>query len=298
MYCPPTLPGPIAHIELGVSTLVPQRSIVRALGTIAALACATAHGRQSTTGPAEPPASASPASTVETDQDPYEGRLIQQVKFEGLARVTEQFARNQIRSVEGRPYARATAQDDLRRLERLGQFRDIQVEVQVLEPELNIVLVFKVVEAPIVRDVSVTGNRQIPDQDIRQTLGEVISLIAGVPIDDYQIGRAQRAIEELYRNKGYYLAQVTVDESELEETGEIIFRVREGERIKVTSIRFRGNEAVPDRVLRVEMKTKTAGIFDRAALDAVKRWRYEPRVVGGNVVEQRVEARLRFRLAE
>lgn len=41
-----------------------------------------------------------------------------------------------------------------------------------------------------------------------------------------------------------------------------------------------------------------AGIFDRAALDAVKRWRYEPRVVGGNVVEQRVEARLRFRLAE
>ena len=36
-----------------------------------------------------------------------------------------------------------------------------------------------------------------------------------------------------------------------------------------------------------------AGIFDRAALDAVKRWRYEPRVV-----EQRVEARLRFRLSE
>ncbi len=40
------------------------------------------------------------------------------------------------------------------------------------------------------------------------------------------------------------------------------------------------------------------GTFDRAALDAVKRWRYEPRVVDGNVVEQRVETRLRFRLAE
>ena len=41
-----------------------------------------------------------------------------------------------------------------------------------------------------------------------------------------------------------------------------------------------------------------AGTFDRAALDAVKRWRYEPRVVGGTVVEQRVETRLRFRLSE
>jgi TonB family protein len=40
------------------------------------------------------------------------------------------------------------------------------------------------------------------------------------------------------------------------------------------------------------------GVFDRAALDAVKRWRYEPRVVDGSVIEQRVETRLRFRLAE
>ena len=38
--------------------------------------------------------------------------------------------------------------------------------------------------------------------------------------------------------------------------------------------------------------------FDRAALDAVKRWRYEPRVVNGAVVEQRVATRLRFRLSE
>ena len=40
------------------------------------------------------------------------------------------------------------------------------------------------------------------------------------------------------------------------------------------------------------------GVFDRAALDAVKRWRYEPRVVDGTVVDQRVETRLRFRLEQ
>lgn len=41
-----------------------------------------------------------------------------------------------------------------------------------------------------------------------------------------------------------------------------------------------------------------AGVFDRAALNAVARWRYEPRVVNGSVVEQRVSARLRFQLQE
>jgi TonB family protein len=50
-----------------------------------------------------------------------------------------------------------------------------------------------------------------------------------------------------------------------------------------------------DAVVR---SAEPAGVFDRAALDAVKRWRYEPRVVEGSVIEQRVETRLRFRLAE
>ena len=41
-----------------------------------------------------------------------------------------------------------------------------------------------------------------------------------------------------------------------------------------------------------------AGVFDRAALDAVARWRYEPRIVNGSVIDQRVEARLRFQLED
>jgi TonB family protein len=40
------------------------------------------------------------------------------------------------------------------------------------------------------------------------------------------------------------------------------------------------------------------GVFNRAALDAVSRWRYEPRIVNGSVVDQRVEARLRFQLKD
>lgn len=36
------------------------------------------------------------------------------------------------------------------------------------------------------------------------------------------------------------------------------------------------------------------GVFDRAALASVARWRYEPRVVNGVIVDQRVAARVRF----
>ena len=50
-----------------------------------------------------------------------------------------------------------------------------------------------------------------------------------------------------------------------------------------------------DTVVRA---AEPANTFDRAAMDAVKRWRYEPRVVNGAVVEQRVETRLRFMLSQ
>ncbi len=50
-----------------------------------------------------------------------------------------------------------------------------------------------------------------------------------------------------------------------------------------------------DAVVRA---AEPAGVFDRAALQAAERWRYEPRVIDGIAVDQRVEARVRFQLKE
>jgi TonB family protein len=50
-----------------------------------------------------------------------------------------------------------------------------------------------------------------------------------------------------------------------------------------------------DAVVRA---AEPADVFDRAALQAVGRWRYEPRTIDGVAVDQRVEARVRFQLKE
>ncbi len=220
-------------------------------------------------GPAPEPAAAQPepaAPAAPEGPSPYEGRLIKDVRFEGLRRMSDQYARNQIRTAPGQPLSWESIRSDLRRLERLGEFRQIQADLLV-DDDLNVIVLFKVVEAPIVRSVDVVGNRQISDEDIRTTVSSVISLMAGVPIDEYQIGRAQRAIEEMYRNRGYYNVQVTVDESELESTGGIIFRVREGERIKVTGIRFQGNSAFQARQIQTVIKTRRASLLQKGAID-------------------------------
>ncbi|HVZ93623.1 MAG TPA: outer membrane protein assembly factor BamA [Phycisphaerales bacterium] len=214
------------------------------------------------------PAPSQPASLDQPDTNPYEGRVVTEIRFEGLQRVTETFARNQVRTTAGRPLEWRVVREDLRRLERLGQFKDIQAEVQVNPPpDLSVAVVFKVMEAPIVRSVDVVGNRQISDEDIQNKVGTVVSLIAGVPRDEYQIGAAQRAVEDLYRSRGFYQAQVTVDESELEESGNVILRIREGEQTKVTLIRFEGNHAFEEGQLRPNLLTKEAWLFDKGVVN-------------------------------
>lgn len=207
-----------------------------------------------------------PSDVAELAAGPHEGRPITAIRVDGLSRVKPTLVQNNMVTHEGMPLDSDILRQDLRRLERLGEFREIRADVE-LNDDQSVTVVLTVKEAPIVRDIAVVGNTQISDQEISKVVGEMVSLIAGVPVDDFRIGRAQRAVEDLYRSKGFYFAQVSVDETELETNGIVTFRVREGERVKVTAIRFEGNRTYSSKRLRPELKTKTVDIFESGPLD-------------------------------
>ncbi len=205
------------------------------------------------------------AEEVPPDIEPYQGRLVTGIRFEGLDRVSRRFAQNQLRTRVGQPFDWRTVQLDVRNLLRIGEFRVVDAAIEVDEA-LDVVVVYRVVEAPIVEDIEVVGNRRLSDQELAEAVGNV-ALLTGVPIDDFRINSAAEAIEDAYRDEGYFQAEVTVDESELAETGAVIFRIREGERLQVTAIRFEGNAAFGDRTLRQQVDTETRGIFNTAPVD-------------------------------
>ncbi|MEM8836328.1 MAG: outer membrane protein assembly factor BamA, partial [Planctomycetota bacterium] len=196
-----------------------------------------------------------------------QGRLVESIRFEGLERVPDLLVRNQMRTAAGRPLDPDVIQEDLRRFERLGEFRRINADVVPGGSPGSVIVVFEFDEAPIVEDVLVVGNRQLTDNEVADVVRGIVSLLAGVPIDEFQIGQGRRAIEDLYRERGFYQVEVTVDRSELEEFGNVIFQIREGERVRITSIRFEGNEAFTAKRLRPNINTKTAGIFQKGPVD-------------------------------
>ncbi len=187
------------------------------------------------------------------DAAPYEGLSIQEVRIEGLKRVDEQLVRNQLRTAAGTAYRAATIDLDVRSLTRLNQFRRIRVDASLTEGR-SVIVTFALDEWALIADAQVTGNTTVSDQEI----AEVVLLRAGDPLDTFQLNQARERIAELYRKRGYLLVQVDIDEAVLSESNIVLFTVREGPRVKIKEIDFRGNQAFSARQLGPNVQSKTS----------------------------------------
>lgn len=236
---------------------------------------ATQPATQPAPSPATPPAPG--GATVQPPQpeapvplpsalERYEGRPIREVRVIGLKSVEPQLVDNQIRSKPGLPLSVEAVQQDIQRLNRLGRFRKIDVKAQAFD-DGSISLIYEFAEVPIIKGVEAVGNRQLTTREI----GAVVGLLEGTPVDRYQLDRARRQIQDLYRKKGYYLSEVTVDEEELDKTGIVLFRIVEGERIKIAEIRFEefagGNLAFTQGQLYQTIKSRESNWFETGPLD-------------------------------
>jgi outer membrane protein insertion porin family len=221
--------------------------------------------------PAPPPPPAAPVTPAPADV--YDGWPIREVRIllpaEGTSEpqpappAVAQLVRNQLRLLEGRPFSRQSVSDDVARLTRLGRFRTIRSEVQPLQ-DSTVILTYILERQPVIQDVQVVGNRELSDQELLGAVG----VLAGTAQDPFQIDRAARAIEGLYRSRGYHQARVEVDERELSESSIVVFRVIEGDAARVMGIRFRGNNSFSDRELRSAIRTtEYFPIFERGPID-------------------------------
>jgi outer membrane protein insertion porin family len=183
----------------------------------------------------------------------FAGRPIAEVRIDGLVLVDERLARNAIRVRAGDPYDPGTVSRDVVRLTHLGRFDEVQAEVEPVPDAGSVILTYTVSEQPLLADVQTVGNKAISDQD----LAAAVQLRSGDPADPFLIERGQRQIVEAYENKGYFVADVTIDRELLFEQGILIYRVREGPRVRIRQFRFEGNDHIPDKELRTSIDSKT-----------------------------------------
>ncbi|MCA9511131.1 MAG: outer membrane protein assembly factor BamA, partial [Myxococcales bacterium] len=187
------------------------------------------------------------------------GDVVAEVRVEGNRRIEADAIRTRIRTREGEPLRETQVAADVRDVFALGFFRDVRVYT---EPgDAGVVLTFDVTENPVVRQISLSGNDEVDSDDIR----EALTLTTGSTLDYPLLHENEQRIEALYRAQGFYLAKV---ESEVDEVAEgsvgILFRVNEGEKQKLRTIEFEGNEAFDDDELADDFNVKTWKFYSLA----------------------------------
>ena len=227
-------------------------------------------GQPASKAAAKPDNQAKPVVPAEA----YDGRLVREVRLLQpapdkpgqtipLDQTTTLLVQNQLRVEAGQPFRAQTVKEDLTRINRLGRFKTIDSDVQLMT-DGSVVVTYLMAEQPMIQDVQVIGNRELSDQELLKE----VSVLAGTPVDRFQIDRSARTIEDLYRTKGYYRVRVAIDEKDLADSGIVVFRVIEGDRVKVTDIRFEGNVNFSAKELRSAITTTTYfPIFEKGPLD-------------------------------
>jgi outer membrane protein insertion porin family len=154
----------------------------------------------------------------------------------------------------GQTYAPDLIRRGLRKLLALGLYSDARIE-RVARPGEDVLdLVIVVTERPRIAQISFSGMKHREDADLEKKLflkaGETYSpRIAANQVD---------SLVHYYREEGFPRAKVTARADTLEGRNEVHLRflVDEGEKLRLTAIRFEGRSAFPEKRLRKVMKTK------------------------------------------
>ncbi len=180
---------------------------------------------------------------------------INEIAIEGNHRV-DQGAIRAVVSAQPGEVGQEAIDRDLHAIFRLGKFHDVSAEIEKRDGVS--VLVYRVAEQPLVRQVEFTGNKELSDEKLR-------GLLTFKPPEIYnpqQVEATVAAIRKAYLEEGYYAATAAPEMAvKGENEGTLTFHVKEGEKVLVRNIRFNGNEVFTDKQLRKVMETKERWIF-------------------------------------
>jgi len=149
----------------------------------------------------------------------------------------------------------------IKRLWQLGLFDDVQIRYDdEYNNEVSITLI--VTESSVVGEVVFEGNRKIKDSKFIEEL----EITTGQRIKPNMLHEKKKKMKKLYAEKGYLKAEIDFeligsnkmsnlfDGKAQSITKDIIFKIKENEKIKLRNIYFEGNETYSDFRLRFLMK--------------------------------------------
>lgn len=181
--------------------------------------------------------------------------LVDSIEVEGNRKVESEALLEKLSIQQGMILDNYLLRRDLSRIYEMKYFE--RVEAYQKKAEGKDILLFKVVEKPIISKIHFEGNDEISDDDLKEQIKSKVYNI----LDVSSLKNDLRLLEKHYEEKGYFLAQATYSLKESAESVEVTFNIKEWDKVRVKKITFLGNNDMDDETLKGFMQTKEESYF-------------------------------------
>ena len=180
------------------------------------------------------------------------------VKFVGVANVSEQSVRANMALREGVDFDDTIIDRDIRTLYKTGLFEFIEVKREIAAGNIVNLLVEATPKYRVLA-IRFEGNKSYHPKRLS---GEMKTVLNG-SLDERQVKDDSQKIYEYYQKHGYNQAQVnyTIDRNRSTGFGTVVFKIREGAKVRISTIKFIGNDHFKASRLKKKMETGVWNYF-------------------------------------
>jgi outer membrane protein insertion porin family len=197
-------------------------------------------------------------SAIAAAQDPTAPQtcaVADSIAVRGNVRVDEATIRAEAGLIAGTQLNSRIVARAVRGLYQSGQYNQVTVSCEIAND--RIALVISVSERPLLTDATVVGANKISERAVRDQL----QLQFGRALDPAAVAQGIHRVDSLYEKNGYYLARIVAETTLVEHSASLTFRIDEGNRLAVSGIQVRGNNALGDGAIAGAMQIKPEGFW-------------------------------------
>jgi outer membrane protein insertion porin family len=181
----------------------------------------------------------------------FEAFTVADIRVDGLQRISTGTVYSYLPVEKGDLLDRARSTEAIRALFKTGFFSDVSLERQ------GNILVVNVVERPAINTLTLKGNKDIKEEDLKKGLKD-IGLAEGETFNPLNLDRVTQELVRQYNNRGKYNVSIEPKVTPLDRNRvDIEIVIDEGKAAKIRDINIVGNEAFPEKEIRDNWESST-----------------------------------------
>ncbi|MFA0750910.1 MAG: hypothetical protein SLRJCFUN_001313 [Candidatus Fervidibacter sp.] len=192
-----------------------------------------------------------------------EGREVAEVRIEGNQHVPTESILLVMDTKPGRPFSGERLRQDLQAIYDMGFFSKAPVALPLLTPEGRIIVVVRVFENPVVKDIVFEGNTAIPSEKLKAMMRTEVGKI----LNTRTLQRDLDRLEEFYQDSGFF-AQIGVPD--LRPDGTIVIPILEAKVVGV-KVDLGKKPKTKEKTVWREINLRPGQLFTRRTIEEDRR---------------------------